>query len=358
MRNKPKLSSGYFEDMFDPSKMKETGWSRFKKWLNKGFHKDTREDNGLGRFLNGVDNLWNRITGNGLTNAQKEANAFSAKMAEDEFNRQAEFYDENQSIGAQIRQYKENGINPILTASGVGSGSSSPSGGTPSSVSPETADPFSQIAQMFSVVQGFAKTKAEIANINANTAETQERTKGYEGQRQLVSAQVSETLERASNLFADTSIKKEQVKTTLDEALQRIDNMKADTAKKKAEFDAIVDGLKTAALNRDLISKQVQLSDAQWAHYVAQVEKISYEIKILDQDYLFARNTRSDRQNFEKYRAESARIEKELLDFEKELQGLGVPSETEGIDNFMASILARFKLLRESIFDFSFNFRK
>lgn len=57
---------------------------------------------------------------------------FQAEQAQLDYDRQVDFYENYQSIGAQIRQYKENGLNPSLLAGGVSPSSSAPSASAPS----------------------------------------------------------------------------------------------------------------------------------------------------------------------------------------------------------------------------------
>lgn len=109
---------------------KHTWFGRFGAWLKDNFHKETRRDDGLGRFLNGIDNAWNAITGSGLTEAQKQANQNEINKAELGFERESEFYEKHQSIQAQIQA----GVNPFGINGGVQSGPSfnSSSSSTPS----------------------------------------------------------------------------------------------------------------------------------------------------------------------------------------------------------------------------------
>lgn len=112
--------------------------NKFKPWWQDkvvdNFHMSTRDNNeGLGRFLNGIDNLWNRVTGSGLTGAEREANAFTAAETEKAFDREVEFYEKYSSPKAQIQSQLQAGINPYSMSTGSGPVASSSSG---SSVAP------------------------------------------------------------------------------------------------------------------------------------------------------------------------------------------------------------------------------
>lgn len=134
----------------------------FKPWwidkVSDNFRIETRDSNeGLGRFLNGVDNLWNRVTGAGLTGAEIEANRFSSLEAEKAFDREVEFYEKYSSPKAQINSQIEAGVNPF----GLSGTSSGPvaSSSSPSSVSPTGG------TDMFGLVQtllNFSLHKKEV----------------------------------------------------------------------------------------------------------------------------------------------------------------------------------------------------
>lgn len=96
-------------------------------------------------FKSGVSNFWKKITGSGLTGAEREANEWSARQAELAFEREADFYEKNQSMAAQIAAQREAGINPF----GInGSASAGPvvSSSAPSSVTPTGSQGFDPIA--------------------------------------------------------------------------------------------------------------------------------------------------------------------------------------------------------------------
>lgn len=83
---------------------------------NKGLFQNIKK--GLGGLWSGIENLWNRFTGAGQTNAERSAQDFSAQQAQ--INRdfqtaeaqkarqwQEDFYTQYQSPQAQVRQYHE-----------------------------------------------------------------------------------------------------------------------------------------------------------------------------------------------------------------------------------------------------------
>lgn len=182
-------------------------------------------------FGPGFLNLWNKITGNALTDADKQANEFSSQQADLAFQRQKEFYQEFQSPEAQMKSQMAGmqslGVNPALMYGGSmpsGGGSSSPA--APSSVSPSSGE---SLGSLISVMLNAAKVGAEIKNINADTrlkdtsasrneSETtgidianwiKKQTAGFE----VVSAELKneETRKRIDNIVADSSLKGSQL---------------------------------------------------------------------------------------------------------------------------------------------------
>ena len=139
----------------------------FDTWINidpsngmidssSGPHSNSVDVDGEGKGW--LSSLWNKWTGAGTTGQQDALNDYSSKEAQlnrdwqsDEaaknrrfqaeqaqldYDRQVEFYEQYQSIGAQMRQYKEAGLNPSLLAGGVSPSSSAPSASMPSGAMP------------------------------------------------------------------------------------------------------------------------------------------------------------------------------------------------------------------------------
>lgn len=182
-------------------------------------------------FGTGLVNWWNKITGSDLTDAEKQANQFSAEQADLAYQRQREFYQDFQSPEAQMRSQMAGmqslGINPALMYGGSmpsGGGSSSPS--APSSVAPTSGE---SLGSFITVMLNAAKLGAEIKNINADTrlkdtganrneSETtgidienwiKEQTKGFA----VVAAELKneETRKRIDNIIADSTLKGSQL---------------------------------------------------------------------------------------------------------------------------------------------------
>lgn len=143
-----------------------------------------------------VSNLFAKWTGSGLTSSQEEQNAFarserlesqrfSQQMAEDQWARETEFYEKNQSISAQLQQMKDFGVNPYSLGSGGVNAGSSPSVAAPHS-SPASSIPVGSsgsLSEIFSAVMQAkdfsirkAKSDAEANYYNALAEEARTRT--------------------------------------------------------------------------------------------------------------------------------------------------------------------------------------
>lgn len=226
---------------------KRSSGSKFLDWLfgynvaNKQLEKE-QEFRGLsdeamkeytedGFITRGISNWWNKVTGKGLTDADKEANQFSASQADLAYQRQREFYQEFQSPEAQMKSQMNGmqslGVNPAMMYGGSmpsGGGSSSPS--SASSVSPSSGE---SLGSFISVMLNALKVGAEIKNINADTrlkdtgakkneGETRgieianwikDQTKGFEVLK--ADLQNKELQERINNLAADSELKGSQL---------------------------------------------------------------------------------------------------------------------------------------------------
>lgn len=157
----------------------------------------------------GLSNLWRKITGTGMTDAEREANAFNAAEAEKQ--RAFEQQMSNTSYQRAVTDMYNSGLNPALMYGGS-SGASTPSGASASSVSPFSHDvsPIGLLAQ----IQQLSLLKAQKDNIKADTAKKNQ--------------EVSESSARIDMLRANTA-----------KLIKDIDLMDANIHKLGLESDAL-----------------------------------------------------------------------------------------------------------------------
>lgn len=278
--------------------------NKLKPWWNDkvvdNFHSETRDNGeGLGRFLNGVDNFWNRITGSGLTNAEREANKYSAAQAEEQYNREVEFYEKYQSPLAMMRQ----GVNPFSINGSTGGHTAS--GGSPSSVAPQGAEGLSGLMGLVQSIFGMAQQKrlndSEIAlnksAVRRNDAESTEREINADTLRDMNVAEIMEKLSNIElnnsniehiaskilNTDADTDLKASQ----LAQVAAEIANTDVDTEVKRTQVSALLAQIAKDSKSLDVMKAQVALMATQAGVNRNESAFILQQIDNLHQDYEF-----------------------------------------------------------------------
>lgn len=296
---------------------------RFRNWwqdkIADNFRSETRDNSeGMGRFLNGVDNFWNRITGSGLTDAEREANKYSAAQAEEQYNREVEFYEKYQSPKAMMKQ----GVNPFGINGSAGGHTAS--GGSPSSVSPQGAEGLggmmSLVQSIFGMVQQKRSVDSEIAlNKSAeqrNYSEATERNINSETLKDMNLATIMEKLSNVElnnsnvklitskifntdadtnlknqyaakvvaeilNIEADTNVKAEQLNVMLAE----IANLNADTDLKRKQFEKLISDILVNDKQLEVFTAQIALMGTQAGVNRNEQIKLQHEWEKLKQDY-------------------------------------------------------------------------
>lgn len=132
-------------------------WNNIKKAISK-----------TGNWIKslGIAKWWRSATGQELSGAQQEANAFSAQQAE--IQRDYETQMSNTAYQRQVADMKNAGLNPALMYGGSASGASTPSASSATSVDPGQPglNPIGLLAQ----IQQLHLLKSQKANIDADTA--------------------------------------------------------------------------------------------------------------------------------------------------------------------------------------------
>lgn len=133
-----------------------------------------------------ADNLKKKLTGEGMTSADKEAAALSLEnqqiLNQEEYDRKIDFYERYESPEARVRQYKEAGLNPMLLAGGgagvSASGGVGSAGSAPADNTSGGADLLSALTGLIGLTQKAQQLKldrmdAETRRYDAETRRTQ-----------------------------------------------------------------------------------------------------------------------------------------------------------------------------------------
>lgn len=124
--------------------------------------------------------LFNRISGAGMTGAEMQAHDLNVAETMRQERRQEDFYNQYQSIGAQVRQMQEAGINPAVAAGGL----QAPSPASGLSASPASAAPGGDpLSFVLSTIEGIRGLKAQNQEIALRAAE--EKREQEEHQRKM-----------------------------------------------------------------------------------------------------------------------------------------------------------------------------
>lgn len=199
------------------------------QWLSKlvnGINGDSSKRTGVESLFG---NLLGKYAGTNLTDAEKEANAFSASEAEKNRAFQSEMSNTEYQRG--VVDMKAAGLNPALMMSGA-SGASTPSGSNVSSVSPSFGS-FADLIQLAMLPAQIRNLNAQANLTDANVRYTQQKTLTEEQNTKLqaiaVQWQPSINSEQIANISAST-----------DKMQQEILKVIADTGVSVAHKDLIV----------------------------------------------------------------------------------------------------------------------
>ena len=181
--------------------MVKTGWLKFLSWLNPigkltsflgtKAAKDQAQfassgesgfSNWFARNLPGVNNLWNRFTGNALTSSEMQANEFNAAEAEKQ--RNWEEYMQGTNYQRMVADMQAAGVNPALAMSN--GQPSTPSGASAQSVTPGQGVSMSDLMQLFmmpaqkKLLEAQARNTDTLSDKNeAEIGEIQSREENY-----------------------------------------------------------------------------------------------------------------------------------------------------------------------------------
>lgn len=215
----------------------------------------------LGNFFNGgLTNWFNSATGQELSNAQREANAFSA----DEAQKQRDFEQQMSDTAHQreVADMQAAGLNPALMYKSGPSGASTPSGASASSVDPgqSALNPIGLLGQ----IQQLSLLKAQKDNILADSELKRQKVEESKKVVDQITAGINKTI-------AET-----------DSIRQSIENLKLDASEKSIVLKYLDEkesvGLNNLKLSGDAIVKSMAETDAKIANLNADQLRILQDI--------------------------------------------------------------------------------
>lgn len=252
---------------------------------------------GSAALFGGVKSLWNKITGNGLTNAQQQTMNFNAQQAELDRQFQSaeaekarqwqeDYYQQYQSPSALMSQYRDAGLNPALMYGQSSSPSSPPSASSPGGASASAGMPDDSVSSLLSMIMQAVTAKSQInknnadaAAANANAMEINQR---IEFNPQIWNMQINKGYAEVSNMKAGVDLMLEQVKQVkantllssaqVEKVLSEADNIDVDTAKKRLEIAGV-------ELRNDLIAEEIVKTKLEQALTAAQTALTSAQTK-------------------------------------------------------------------------------
>lgn len=257
----------------------------FKQYMasrqsDDGTYADT-SGSGAYTFGAGLQNLWNRITGSGLTNAEKQANAYSASQAE--IARQWE--EEMKQKYSTPEGYKAMGLNPALMYEGVGSTGLSSS--SPSSVQPQNSgNPLDRLMNAIGLKLNIARQQAEIKNINADTNNKETTNGKITAEIDAIKTGIEKTKSDIQNNEVQrelwgADITKKQAEIALTNMQTLIAKVDATTRSKVISSSIKLQKSQIALNNaqKKLTERREELTDSQRAKYDKEILRLQEESK-------------------------------------------------------------------------------
>lgn len=242
-----------------------------------------------------LSNWFKSKSGSGLTEAQKQQNAFEAQQAEVSYERQKEYYQQFQSPAAMMQQYKDAGINGAVMMSGGSTGAvAAPqvpqaSGTSAGSQTASLGDISKLISDMSTLPSQRRLLESQANKNNADAEEARSRKTGQDITNQFLPDQFGANIEATRNnaALALERINTEQSQQALNRAGVPLREAQTALTLQQAYAESI-DNQTRARLNDldvQIKEKDVALRDleakykeAMTAHAWADVRRINAEI--------------------------------------------------------------------------------
>lgn len=166
---------------------------------------------GSGNFLDKLfGNLLTQVTGTGLTDAQKEANAFSSGEAEKD--RAFQEMQRTTQFQTSVKDMKAAGVNPALIYGGAGATAGTTGGASASSVSPGSGG----AGELLSLISSLASTSVQNRSLDMN----------YDIQRRKLRLQEQDLWLRENIFDLHSKIGESQIKVNEAQAIVLKQNLK------------------------------------------------------------------------------------------------------------------------------------
>lgn len=219
--------------------------------------------------LNFLKNWSKKVSGSGMTDADKELTETSLRnqqtLNQEEYDRKIDFYQQFESPSAQVRQYKEAGLNPMLLS---GSGASVSASGGIGSAGSAPAQSAGVATGLLGDLLNFSlrRKQLDIDKFDAETRRKQaDAMSEYYGSRTVGQNQINDTF---YTMFGLKSA-----------------NLEADTAAKMSQTDYLYQMAQSEPFRRRLMESGIKLNDSQTA--INEVQKAINEaaLKYSDKYY-------------------------------------------------------------------------
>lgn len=240
-----------------------------------------------------LQNLWNKWTGRGLTDAQVITNAFNAQEAE-----KARGFEEQMSNTAYQRQVADMtaaGINPALAIDGSG-GASTPSGEMAQAGSNNNGMDFSsmmqllqlplaitqQVADIKATEAGISKTKTETEKIGAETGEIGVRIEKM--RTDIAGVELDNIQKETLNKYLDRMQEAELAVKEADVDYLRIQSRFIEKSVEKMDYEELEIFIRCCDYQEHInyLMSQQELNKAQCTELAATVKKMTAETKLIN----------------------------------------------------------------------------
>lgn len=189
-------------------------WSKLLASINTWLNPDHAWfDYGSEDFEGTFDNLTNKYLENGLTDREREANAFSAEEAQK--SRDFTEYMARNKYSIETQSMQDAGVNPAMVYGGGSLVPTASNGAQASSVAPSggLSDILPQLMALVRMPLEMQKLQADVEQTNADTARTQVETEGMTLQNEITQGTKDAIIEL-------TNMEPEEKRATIDKIVQ------------------------------------------------------------------------------------------------------------------------------------------